>query len=118
MYQLHHDEYDVYTTMVFPTSSHRAGLLVRGQMHPSNHTPRGARFPLHSPRATLRSAPATNRASGMTALLDLARRGPGLVAGCNPLVGGAFVEWPTGQRRAPCSGNVLSAERPIRQTFS
>ena len=54
----------------------------------------------------------------MIALLNLARRGPGLVAGCNPLAGGALEEWQTERRRGPCPGNVRSAERPIRQMFA
>ena len=87
-------------------------------MPPSNRIPQGARFPLDNPRAVLRSAPVTYRASGMVALLNLARREPGLEAGCSPLAGVAFVEWPTERRRVPCSGNVRSAEHPIPQTFA
>jgi hypothetical protein len=87
-------------------------------MPPLNRIPRGARFPLDNLREVLRSAPATYRANGMVALLNLARREPGLEAGCSPLADGAFVEWPTERRRARCSGNVRSAERPIRQTFA
>ena len=117
--QLHNDDdYDVYTTKGSPTSFHRASILARDHMPPSNRIPRGSRFPLDNPHAVLRSAPATYRANGMVVLLNLARPEPGLEAGCSPLAGDAFVEWPTERRRAPCSGNVRSAERPIHQTFS